>query len=491
LRRISVVIPRLLLLLTLVTASSLADCIDNGHYTIAATTSPLTGGRYPYTEDLTHHLNDKPVGGEVTVAYRADGAWTKLQSGCASFDEKNISAAGPVNLLLRASIHLEYAKQQAPVGTRYEVQLRIGRTADDPQPFVAIDEERRLDGRYPQSIRFAAIARDLPAGNWIYSMWMRIIDGPPSNQITLDLQWITAQGVPNVYPAALTRSTGDVIVGTTWTDAAPPIEIDSRYDIDAILQSSFTIADASADAGQIEISFAADAQQPGSRYGVIALPSMFPDRAVVFDHADALQDGRHTIQLRMRATKGEVRLRDVRAECVSFPRRLMRPEIIPLQIGYDTQPFVATPADGDAQPASMSPVCGRWTKLLDMTLEPSGGPLSWTFEGFVEILGADVSGYGQLGIDVTHRERDRSDPSREIDYATDMGMFEFQAAPGRDGIYIFGDCSKWGNFKRGAHVSLWIRRIEGCNNAPFGGPFRVGQRWLSMKLLPSEGPHLP
>jgi hypothetical protein len=126
-----------------------------------------------------------------------------------------------------------------------------------------------------------------------------------------------------------------------------------------------------------------------------------------------------------------------------------------------------------------------------MTLEPSGGPLSWTFEGFVEILGADVSGYGQLGIDVTHRERDRSDPSREVDYATDMGMFEFQAAPGRDGIYIFGDCSKWGNFKRGAHVSLWIRRIEGCNNAPFGGPFRVGQRWLSMKLLPSEGPHLP
>jgi hypothetical protein len=481
----------LLLLLMLVVSSSYADCIDNGHYTIAATTNPLTGGRYPYTEDLTHHLNDKPVGGEVTVAYRADGAWTKLQSGCASFDEKNISAAGPVNLLLRASIHLEYAKQQAPAGTRYEVQLRIGRTADDVQPFVAIDEERRLDGRYPQSIRFAAVARDLPAGNWVYSMWMRIIDGPPSNQVTLDLQWITAQGVPNVYPAALTRSTSDVIVGATWTDVAPPIEIDSLYDIDAILQSSFTIAGASADAGPIEISFTADALQPGARYGVIALPSMFPDRAVVFDHADALDRGRHTIQLRIRTTKGEVRLRDVRAECVSFPRRLMRPEIIPLQIRYNAQPFVATPAEGDEQPASMSSVCGRWTKLLDMTLEPSGGPLSWTFEGFVEILGADASGYGQLGIDVTHRERDRSDPSREVDYATDMGMFEFQAAPGRDGIYIFGDCSKWGNFKRGARVSLWIRRIEGCNNAPFGGPFRVGQRWLSMKLLPSEGPHLP
>jgi len=468
-----------------------ADCIDNGHFTIAATTNPLSGGRFPYTEDLTHHPTDTPVGGEVTVAYRPDGSWTKLQSGCASFDEKNIMAAGPVNLLLRASIHLQYGKQQAPVGTRYEVQLRVGRSADDREPFVAFDELRRLDGRYPQSVRFAGIARDLPAGNWTYSMWMRVLDGPESNRVTIDLQWITAQGVPNIYPAALTRSTGDVIVGSEWTPAAPELALDSRYDVDAILQSSFTIIGASEDAGPLEIAFSADAPAPSSRFGVIALPLHLPDRAVAFDHADALSAGAHSIQLWMRATTGEVRLRDVRAECVSFPRRLQRPQIIPLQITSETKPLVAIAAHSDEQPASMSPVCGRWTKLLDMTLEPSNGPLSWTLEGFVEILGADVSGYGQIGVDVTHHEVLRSDTSQELDYATDVGMFEFQTAPGRDGIYFYGDCSKWGNFRVGAHVSLWIRRIEGCNNAPFGGPFHVGQRWLSVKLLPSEGPHLP
>lgn len=469
---------------------AVADCIDNGHYTIATTSAPLSGGRYPYTENLTHHLTDTPVGGEVSVAYDAGGGWTKLQSGCASYDEKNIIAAGPVNVLLRASIHLEYGKQQAPPGTRYEVQLRVGRSADDPQPFVAFDELRRLDGRYPQSIRFAGIARDLPAGNWTYSMWMRVIDGPASNRITLDLQWITAQGVPNVYPAALTQSAGDVLVGGEWTKAAPVIDIDSPYDIDTIVQSSFTIASASDDAGPLEVAFTADADTP-SRFGVVALPPRFPDGRVAFDHAEALATGRHSIQLWMRTTSGAVTLRDVRAECVSFPRDVNRPRIIPLQIASNTTPLMTNASLDDEQPASMSPVCGRWTKLLDMTLAPSNGPLSWTLEGFVEILGADVSGYGQIGIDVTHHETNRANPSEEIDYATDMGMFEFQAASGRDGIYFFGDCSKWGNFRVGAHVSLWIRRIEGCNNSPFGGPFRVGQRWLSVKLLPSEGPHLP
>lgn len=470
-------------------ASGAATCIENGHFTIATTTNPLSGGRYPYTENLSHRANDQPIGNGVTVAYREDGAWTKLQSGCTSFDEKNLLAAGPVNLLLRASIHLEYAKQHAPVGTRYEVQLRIGRTAADRQPFVAIDEQRRLDGRYPQTVRFAAIARDLPAGVWVYSMWMRVLDGPESNRITFDLQWITAQGVPNVFPAQLTRSSGTIVVGETWTAAAPPIEIDSRYDVDAILQSSFTIASASDDAGPIEIAFSADAPQPSARFGVIALPDSLPDRAVVFDHAESLAAGRHTIQLWMRATAGEVQLTDVRAECVTFPQRALRPDIIPLQIAYDATPLVAAPAD--EQPASLSPICGRWTKLLDLTLEPSAGPHSWTLEGFVEILGADVSGYGQLGIDATHRQIDPFNPPQELDAITDMGIFEFQTRLGPDGFYFYGDCSKWRNSGAGTHVSLWIRRIEGCNDTPFGGPFRVGKRWLSMKLLPSEGRHLP
>lgn len=467
--------------------SATADCIANGHFTVAATSNPLSGSRYPYTENLSHRSADLPVPNEVSVGT----SWTKLQSGCAAFEEKNVLAAGPVNLLVRASIHLEYGKPQPPPGTRYELQLRLGDAKDDAAPRVVMDETRRFDGRYPQSVRFASMVRDLPAGNWVLSMWMRLLDVPDTQRATLDLQWITAQGVPNVYPAAMTQSDGDVAVGEQWTRVAPRVELDSRYDVDAILQATYEIAEASDDADALEIAFATDARRPGARSGVVAIPKRLPDSGVAFDHAAALDAGRHYVELWMRAPHGDVVVRHVQAQSVTFPRRALRPQIIPLQTAEELRPGVIVAQLQKEQPASMSPICGRWTKLLDMTLEPSGGPASWTLEGFVEVLGSDVSGYGQIGIDATHHEVDRFDPSRETDYVTDMGMFEFQAARGRDGIYFYGDCSKWGNFGEPTHVSVWIRRIEGCNDAPFGGGFQVGKRWLSIKLLPSEGPHLP
>jgi hypothetical protein len=34
-------------------------------------------------------------------------------------------------------------------------------------------------------------------------------------------------------------------------------------------------------------------------------------------------------------------------------------------------------------------------------------------------------------------------------------------------------------------------RVEGCGLSPAGGSFLVGKRWLAVKLLPSQAPHLP
>src|SRR5207253_8005108 len=104
-----------------------AQCIDNGHYTIAALGDPMLGTRYPYTEDLVHHRTDAPVGDDLVVEYRDDLRWTKIQSGCAAFGEYNIAASTPVNLLLRASFRIAYMPEAtAPPDTRYEVQLRVG-----------------------------------------------------------------------------------------------------------------------------------------------------------------------------------------------------------------------------------------------------------------------------------------------------------------------------------------------------------------------------
>jgi hypothetical protein len=175
---------------------------------------------------------------------------------------------------------------------------------------------------------------------------------------------------------------------------------------------------------------------------------------------------------------------------LSFPLRLPYLNIIPMHRVSASDRIVVKP-DGDAvQPAAMSPVCGNWSKVLEFELPPSKGDFSWSMNGYVEIADFDLSGYGQLGVEIRHRRKTASPTSEDFDEATDIGMFEFQARPGGDGIFFYGDCSKWGN-DAGNRVSLWVRRMQGCADAPFGGQLVVGERWVTLKLLPSQGLHLP
>ena len=40
-------------------------------------------------------------------------------------------------------------------------------------------------------------------------------------------------------------------------------------------------------------------------------------------------------------------------------------------------------------------------------------------------------------------------------------------------------------------MTLWVRRMQVCGDGPLDGQLTVGKRWLAIKLLPSQGPHLP
>jgi hypothetical protein len=475
-----------------VATTLLADCLDNGHATIVAAWDPVSGTRYPYTEDLVHHTTDQPVGDVVTISYRDDLQWTKIQSGCASFGEYNINASGPVNLLLRASLRLMYsATPTAPPETRYEVQLRLARSITDPNPRIVATEMRRLGDRHPRSDRFAATVQDLPAGNYVYSLWFRLLDGPATNKVTIGLQWITAQGVPNVYPSVRSIDEGDEVVTTDWSRiGGDDLTFTNAYPLDLVLQSSFVVA-AQVDGEALSLRWSLDGVDPGDQVGTIAIPALLPDGETTFDHRAPVAPGTHTLRLSARTTRGSVRLQEVVTELVSYPSVVIRPGIIPMQQAIRTDPMTVTTAGSDPPPSSLSPICGRWTKVLDFTLDPLAGSLSWTLEGYLEILGGEGVGYVQIAIQAEHDELDRNDTSRMIVANTDMGMFEVQYAAGHDGIYFFGDCSKWGDYGQGDRISLWVRRIEGCNDAQFGGTTEVGTRWLSIKMLPSEGRHLP
>lgn len=487
---------RLLLALCLAfcaAASSLrADCIDNGHYTIAALAEPLTGTRYPYTEDLVHHGSDVPVGDDLVVAYHDDLRWTKIQSGCAAFGEYNVAASTPINLLLRASFRIAYEPvPAAPAAAHYEVQLRVGTSATDEHPRIAATETRAIGEQLPRSERFAATLQDLPAGNYVYSLWFRLLDGTPANHVTLQLQWITAQGVPNVFPSVRRVAAFDEVVRDAWQPVGTELRFRGMLALDAVLQASVVVAEAESEASTLTFGWTIDDRDVDARGGTIAVPAYLPSSEVAFDVLDGLDAGEHVVRLYARSSGGAVRLRRVVTELVTFPVDRARPLIPPLAVAERGDPVIVTTAGSDVQPAAMSSVCGRWTKLLDLELEPSASNFSWTLSGYVETLGVEGSGYVQVGIEAQHLEPAPDDPNVLFDARTDMGMFELQVRPGHDGAFFYGDCSKWGNGRFGNRMSLWLRRIEGCNDAPFGGTIVVGRRWLAMKLLPSEGPHLP
>ena len=451
------VVLAVVLAVVLLSVSIRADCIGNGHYTIGTS-------RWPYTEDLVHHADDTPVGDPQTIRYDDQLRWTKIQGGCTAYDEQNIRAIAPVNVLLRASFNIAFnPAPTAPPGTRFEVQLRV----DD---VVVVSAIRTLHGTYPQSERFGGIVRDLPAGGHAYSMWMRMLDGPSSNAMTLGLQWITAQGMPSSLPAGGSASR-DEQVTTDWKAIGGDLTIDAAEGVDVALLTSYR---ANGD-GALMFAWSIDGESAGPHVIITA-----SREDTLFDHAKGLEAGRHTLRLYARMTEGAMLLHELATSFVAFPREL----VTPMRDALATDPVVVTSQGSDAQPLGMSDVCGRWTKILDVELVPSDGYPSWALDGYIEITGWTGEGtWAVLGIDASRFEHGR-------DEATDMGMFQFQLGPQHDGISFYGDCSKWGNYDQPTKLSLWLRRIEYCAGAPAGGTITVGRRWLGVKLLPSPTPHL-
>jgi hypothetical protein len=267
-----------------------------------------------------------------------------------------------------------------------------------------------------------------------------------------------------------------VTLNSDWTMIGRPLPIETIRDVDAALQASFTIVSAE---GPMSFSWSLDYEPPGDRSGVVAPPLIQPDGVTIFDHRGWIDRGSHTLQLWGRTDGGTAELLGITIDLVGFPHALATGRVPPLAEAAADAPALATTAGDAEQPPGMIQPCGRWTKLLELDLPPDVRDYSWSVDGFIELLAHDVSSYGQIGIEVDSG-----------DAHTDVGVFDIQSEQQHEGIYFYGDCSKWAP-RDATHVSLWIRRVEGCGLSPAGGSFLVGKRWLAVKLLPSQAPHLP
>jgi len=452
----------------LLALSAGADCIEQGHYAIVAHAGTLRGTAWPYSEDLASRSDQLPVGDPAVVAYTPDLRWTKIQTGCGAYGERNVYASETVNLILRASFAFSDASELTAVtGARYQVQLRL----DDE---VVLDEVRRLDGRYPQSHRFAAVAQNVPRGAYVYSMWFRLLDGPETNQVTIGLQWITSQGMPAEYPVATAGSPGPKLVSRKWTPIGPPVRIETKTASDLILLSSI------------------DAPQPlVAGYSIEkATREKAPPReptivdASLFDQRPGLEPGTYVVRLWARTLHDEpdAIVERVRTDVAAFPL-----DRFPMFEWNAEEPIEVTPAGSASEPVTLSPVCGRWTRLLDFDTPSVIGDFSWFLHANIEFPRVTGHGYVEVAIQTVRKE-----PSRRLGVieATDMGIAVAQLSAGGDAISFYGDASSWGN-DGGNEMSLWIRIIEGCNGAGFGNELTVGKRSVTIKLLPTTSIHLP
>ena len=446
------------------TFSAGASCIDDGHYAILAHTGTLRGTPWPYSEDLASRMDQQPVGDPVLVGWNPELPWTKIQTGCSAYGERNVFASEEVNLILRASFTFSNpTKKTAVTGARYQVQLRLG---DE----VILDETRRLDGRYPQSQRFGAVARNVPKGSHVYSMWFRLLDGPRSNQVTLGLQWITSQGMPAHYPAGTARTAGPQTVSEKWGPVGPPVRLETAVTSDLILISSLA-SDARLVAG-----YTVDTPE-GKRS--TREPQII--RSSMFDQRLQLPPGEYVVRLWARTIEGEAVVESVRTDVATFPLGQF-----PMHEASADDPVVVTSAGDRHEPVTLSPICGRWTRLLEFDTPSVSGNFSWFLHAYVELEGVVGHGYAEIGIQTVRSGA----PRQGMMHATDMGIVIAQLSPGRDAVSFYGDASSWGN-AGGNRMSLWIRIIEGCNGAGFGNQLTVGKRSLAIKLLPTTSILLP
>jgi hypothetical protein len=498
------------------------NCFTNGHFGICGTPRPLTGVHYPYTEDIATSTF-APVG-FVTVSFDPALPWTKIQSGCTFFGECNVNGVAPFNLSVRCSPSISVLppanKPNAPVGSRYEIKVTLAKSLTDPNPIVILQQLRRMRGVYPQSDKFGGTLTNVPAGNYVCSMWCRLLD--PGN-ITFDYQWLNAQGFPASFPAGVV-SGGPMTLPNKWTAVGNLMPFTVTQPLDLTINASFQLStpsghNAGADdtaGGQssdddqgdnaqgggsgsgtsgdvVQIGFSLDGQSSGNHFGSLAIPSQsgLPLGFTAFDHSINVQPGSHTLQMFMRTQKKPIQMDSWTVGFLSLANTdstgfatLPGGEIAtitPMLSASASFPVTVSSTTTGPQPMGENPAIGLWTPLLEIDMPPQAGPYSWMLEGYLQFLG-NLTGtqLGELMIEAVI-------PSLDPPLNIDVGRTSICITNYLDGVYFHGDANKWGNTPPN-RLRLWAHQLTAWGNV--GGKFDVGKRWFTVKLVPSDGPNM-
>lgn len=430
------------------------DCVTHGHFNYEPTA-------FPFTEDITSSTST-PYSSPITI-YGPTFDWTTIQSGCDLLNQQNLQATGAFNVLLRASVSIDTVT--AAPGSRYEVQLLV----DGVEHGWYL---RRLRCQLPQYDRFEGTAQNIPAGNHVYSLQARLLDG---GTVTFGQQWLTAQGAPIAYPGAKDVSVTEITInpGPTWTAITNTVSITTGSIVDVMLQGYVSI-NAGVPGDQLTFAFSLD-DTLLPRTSSVAVPAYVADGVNIMDHLLNLAPGTHTLKLLARTLSGSATLQWRQVEFLTLPGHVY-PGYAAVAEAAATNPITVSTDSAD-QPQPTVPllhyICGRWTRLLEVNPPTVFGLNAGVISGYVQLLGnLQGSGLAQIVIQLNPPD------------GFDLGLSGLQVTPTADGLYFFGEAN---GGCAGCTITLWMRKLNGVCGSGDAGQFDVGNRYMVIKYVPNDG----
>lgn len=442
-------------------------CRAEGHHTIL-------NADFPFSEDYSE-VDTSPVG-NVTI-FGPDFNWTRLTAGCVALGEYNLKTNDPFHVRLLAYVQL--TETNLAVGGEYEIQLRI----DGVQYGWYV---RAYRGQVPQGDRFGAIAQNIPAGNHKYEVWARVLD---PGYITFRQQLATSMGSPTNFPYGGTVTGSQMVVDSLWRPVTNNVSFQNSTGgaLDLYYMAYFQF-DAGTPGDELEVKVTLnDATQRTTK---VIVPPNFRDGINVFDHWSNMLPPSITpppvnnVRLYVRNISGHTTTISNRAlHLASYPRSSGSTGNPLAEASASDASLVTvdpTPPVPPAEQPGLDPngVCGKWTKLLDFNVPGTTGDRNWTGDGYIRLLGNRQGDWSTTRIEILVEAMHLENPPVH----SEMHWFASSAPNSKGEVYFFIDSMLWGNLY-GQRMRLWIRKVAGCGYSD--GTFDVGQRFLSVKLVPT------
>jgi hypothetical protein len=451
------------------------------------------GSQYPYVEAIALDQSGTIVGSSKPGMAQ----WYEIQGPCGVNGEVNGIAT------FSAALHAYFYVSAAtvPVGSHFEVKLALIDADGAEIGSSAYTRVLRVtpSGQNPQGEWFNTILPNIPAGNYRYTLSVRLLADGTMNART---RFITAQGSPSVYGGATSvNPIATTITSDSWAlVGSASFTNSSSENVDVEMGGTFSIVGGTT-GDKVMLGLGFDDLGSNGHNSIAYVPdaSYLPQTVNAFDHLPnegvtaTITPGTHTVQLWAKNLSGHTTtVQYSQVQAIGFPatnglRGFMRKDSTPAEV----TPFHAAPqprtcifldrpnnpglsacSDGTASAGS-----GNWTKLGEsVVLAPSPGKYFIVGDGYVEILGRDnpedpewqKGSWGEIGVEAVMGSGK----------STDVHAVSFYVPPGATHLYFFIDAALWEN-DSGNTVTLWIRKVTGGGF----GTYSVGRAYLGVRFL--------